>query len=114
MNTLAKHDFDAKRKKGSFSAFWKPVSKQEFQIFVALFSAAASLKPKGKSLWIRKDSSNHHLLFSCPARFDRFMLLKRFKEIRAYAFYVFADLDAKDKKDKWWPVLEIEKSYGKK
>ena len=42
------------------------------------------------------------------------MSLKRFKEIRAHAFYVFADIEAKNEKNKWWPVLQIEKMYRKK
>jgi len=108
MNKIAEQQNQLKRRFGSLTSKWKPVSKQEFQTLIALFTTAASLGPKGKSLF-RKVTPDHQLLFSCPLQFNRFMSLKRFKEICAHAFYVFADIEAKNKRNKWWPVLKIKK-----
>ena len=116
MNTIAEEDVDMKRRRNGISwspPKWKPVSKQEFETFVALFLAAANLEQRGNRLF-DKDFSPHQLLFSCSPRFDRFMSLKRFKEIRSKAAFLFADLDARSKNDKWWPVLEVETSYAEK
>ena len=42
------------------------------------------------------------------------MSFKRFKEIRSKAHYIFADMEAKNNRNKWWPILEVEKSYAAK
>ena len=42
------------------------------------------------------------------------MSKKRFYDIKRNVFYLFADLDARDRNEKWWPVLEVETSYSDK
>jgi len=110
LNNIAEEANWKKRqfRNGSEPPKWKPVSKQEFETFISLFCAAANLEQKGYHLF-EKDVSTQQLVFSCPSRFDRFMSLKRFKEIRSKAVYLFADLEARRKNDQWWPVLDAKK-----
>jgi len=107
LNNIAEEANWKKRqfRNGSEPPKWKPVSKQEFETFISLFCAAANLEQKGYHLF-EKDVSTQQLVFSCPSRFDRFMSLKRFKEIRSKAVYLFADLEARRKNDQWWPHLQ--------
>ena len=42
------------------------------------------------------------------------MSLKSFEEICSKAYYAFANMETKANGDKWWSILEVEKSYAPK
>ncbi len=80
---------------------WKHVSEcsmSEYKTFIAITIAATCYQQGGAPLWQSKAKG-----IVIPARFGRFMTLKRFKALRAHIPFIMSDADL-ESSTPWWMI----------
>lgn len=75
---------------------WTEVSLSEWWVFITLLIASSVFIENGKELWNSVSTG-----FKTAANFSQYMSLRRFEQIKKYAKYAFADMDAVAKGDLW-------------
>ena len=79
--------------------YFKELTLREFQVFIGLIYAASTRAESGINLWRVSRTGKHYL--NAPANFGQYMNLHRFKTIRKWFHFCFAETDSRST-DPWY------------
>ena len=79
--------------------YFKELTLHEFQVFIGLIYASSTRAESGINLWRSSRTSKHY--FNAPANFGEYMNLHRFKTIRKWFHFCFAEMSSRST-DPWY------------